>query len=84
MELRVRRTVLLPSLRAARTTLGGVVPLFFQLNWTVGDKMVLALAVVTSLWLWADGALGRYVVSKLTAVVATYLSEPFLGEWASM
>lgn len=84
MELRMRWTVLLPSLRAARTTLGGVVPLFLQLDWAVGDKMILALAVVTSLWLWADGTLGRYVVSELAAVVATYLSEPFLGEWTSM
>lgn len=33
--------------------------------------MILALAVVTSLWLWADGTLGRYVVSELAAVVAT-------------
>ena len=37
----------------------------------ISNEVFLTLAVVTSLWLWANAALSRYVVGELTAVVAT-------------
>lgn len=41
------------------------------LDRAVSYQMIFALAVVTSLWLGPDGALGGYVVGKFSAIVAT-------------
>lgn len=72
--------MLLTALGTAGTLRLGFVLFLLNLYGTIGNQMILALAVVTPLWLWSNAAFGSDVVGKFTTVVATYFSEAFLGE----